>query len=187
MIILTIIQLSKTPSDSLQYPGNHVRRDKGTVATLIMSGDSVPQPISLVRVHRVFAQSSTRKVRQAPLPDPFAYMRETQRYIRTLQTPFTPPKPRLRQILFPDRSMPLLPPVKREKPLALSNTSLRGSKDYAVTSYMLTMPVRTAGTSTILPRQHRQSRVNPYIDSFLNRFDRKTERGNLPGILLNPT
>jgi len=163
-----------------------VRRDKSTVAMLVMSGDSVPQPISLVRVHRVFAQSSTRKGRQAPLPDPFAYMRETQRYIRTLQTPFTPSKPRLRQVLFPDRSVPLLPPVKREKPLALSNTSLRGSKDYAVTSYMLTTPVRILGTSTMMPRQHREGRVNPHIESFLNRFERKTERGNLPGILLNP-
>lgn len=153
---------------------------------LVMSGDSVPQPISLVRVHRVFPQSSTRKARQAPLPDPFAYMRETQRYIRTIQTPFTPSKPKLRQILFPDRSVPLLPPVKREKPLALSNTSLRGSKDYAVTSYMLTMPVRTVGTSTILSRQHSQGRVNPYIETFLNRFDRKTDRGTIPGILLNP-
>jgi len=151
----------------------------------IMLGDSVPQPISLVRVYRVLPQSSLRKARQSQLPDPFAYMRETQRYIRSLQVP-TPPKPRLRQVLFPDRSMPLLPPVKREKPAALSDGSMRGSREYAVTSYMLTLPVKIVGNSTILPRRQPQGRVNPHIENFLNRFERKTERGNLPGILLNP-
>jgi len=42
------------------------------------------------------------------------------------------------------------------------------------------------GNSTILPRRQPQGRVNPHIENFLNRFERKTERGNLPGILLNP-
>lgn len=148
-----------------------------------MLGESVPQPISLVRVHRVLPQSSLRKTR---LPDPFAYLRETQRYIRSLQAP-TPSKPRLRQVLFPDRSVPLLPPVKREKPAALSEESLRGDSEYAVTSYMLTLPAKIVGNSTILPRKQPQGRVNPRIENFLNRFERKTERGSLPGILLNPT
>ena len=150
-----------------------------------MSKEAVPKPISLVHVHRVSPAGLFPKSELGHPQDPLAYLRETQRYIRSLQAPKTPSKPKLRQMLFPGK--PALPRVQTMRSKASTFSALRGSKNYAVTRYMLTLPVRSSLSSSRLPAPSAyQVCTNPTIESFLNRFDRKVDRSSMPGITLNP-
>ena len=79
-----------------------------------------------------------------------------------------------------------------EMSLFHSTTSMKQSlqSDYTVTHYMLTRPMSMRANMGVPTRKKGEKEakpfMNPRIESFLNRFEKTSDRVSLPGIVLNP-
>ena len=193
------------------------------------SSSRLPGSLWPASLPRQVLQIQSQRTLWKPIPDPgktsLDFMKETQRYIRSIQDPELQGKSlvgmRYREVTFPEQEMLTTTrkwqAKKRVKPMRTgpaftrekSNSVLESSNflnytqskpssthrrsDYTVTRYMLVKPMSPRANlgfpsrTQAIPLHESPSFVNQKIETFLNRFDRKSARISLPGIALKST